>query len=466
MPCHAPIAPIILPDLLQKEEELEPVLGVPIDICLASPTPPMVKQTTKGRRKTKLCKLWLENRCRRRRCPFAHGEAELRILVTEDKKEERPWMDNLPEEACEVEALGVYMGPNSIQRSQRMAMRDLVQHYVMENIEREATTKVTGPCAVNLDVFDTDLDLVVEGVADAYPGEYQTRLATVLSSIGVMSCIHMKGDQPFVTFDSCQMTVVNTRWASSYFKVNVTFRSGSCPERKEVSVMQTALNKYKAQRAVVPVVLALMRSAAASTCSIPEKALLIMCLAFLEHLRTHPGFYNLRWVVTEFFRFYSDFDFRRHEICVQDTPFPLKEVETDEVVIHDIMCDVNTAGRMDIACLKGCFGVIHDKLIQNNSIGRSLFAGLVSEDLLRHRNRVLGEQTPEVDPSSPSQVVINSINSLTDALADPANASLKSVVQSLIQGKSMDITEEVTPTAALLETATRRLLALLNDEEM
>eukprot|EP01059_Diplonema_ambulator_P004368 TRINITY_DN1406_c0_g1_i10.p1 TRINITY_DN1406_c0_g1~~TRINITY_DN1406_c0_g1_i10.p1 ORF type:complete len:393 (+),score=147.72 TRINITY_DN1406_c0_g1_i10:48-1226(+) len=391
MPCHAPIAPIILPDLLQKEEELEPVLGVPIDICLASPTPPMVKQTTKGRRKTKLCKLWLENRCRRRRCPFAHGEAELRILVTEDKKEERPWMDNLPEEACEVEALGVYMGPNSIQRSQRMAMRDLVQHYVMENIEREATTKVTGPCAVNLDVFDTDLDLVVEGVADAYPGEYQTRLATVLSSIGVMSCIHMKGDQPFVTFDSCQMTVVNTRWASSYFKVNVTFRSGSCPERKEVSVMQTALNKYKAQRAVVPVVLALMRSAAASTCSIPEKALLIMCLAFLEHLRTHPGFYNLRWVVTEFFRFYSDFDFRRHEICVQDTPYPYKEAECDEAIIHSFLGRVIVAPAGEVARCRGTFGAIYKQLVVNAGKGVGLFSHLISDELVKQRNYCLGE---------------------------------------------------------------------------
>eukprot|EP01064_Diplonema_japonicum_P037845 TRINITY_DN89_c0_g2_i4.p2 TRINITY_DN89_c0_g2~~TRINITY_DN89_c0_g2_i4.p2 ORF type:complete len:478 (+),score=133.47 TRINITY_DN89_c0_g2_i4:72-1505(+) len=475
MPCMAvpaPVGPWDNDTIAMTEPVMpEPVMGVPIDICLAAPCPPYAPppvQTTRGRRKTKLCKLWQENRCRRRRCPFAHGEAEIRVMIADDKQgEEKPWMKDVDEETTEVNALANFMAPNNLQRSQRMAMRDLIQHFVMENIEREATTKVTGQCAVNLDAFDTDLDLVVEGGVDAYPGEYQTRLATVLSTVGVMTCIHMRGDQPFVTFDSCQMAVVNGRWASSYFKVNITFRSGSCPERKEVSVMQMALNKYKTQRAIVPVIIALLRSSS-NACAIPEKALLIMSLAFLEHSRTHPSFYNLQWVVTEFFRFYSNFDFRKHEVCVQDTPFPLKEAESDEVVIHDIMCDMNTAGGIEVECCKTSFNGIHERLVQNSVGGtRSLFHGLVSEDLIQHRNRILGEQLPEgTDPASPDQIVVQSLNSLADAIAEPCNISMKTLLQNLWAGKTTDPTEELTPTAAAIEAAARRLLALVKEDAM
>eukprot|EP01064_Diplonema_japonicum_P037842 TRINITY_DN89_c0_g2_i1.p1 TRINITY_DN89_c0_g2~~TRINITY_DN89_c0_g2_i1.p1 ORF type:complete len:402 (+),score=105.66 TRINITY_DN89_c0_g2_i1:72-1277(+) len=398
MPCMAvpaPVGPWDNDTIAMTEPVMpEPVMGVPIDICLAAPCPPYAPppvQTTRGRRKTKLCKLWQENRCRRRRCPFAHGEAEIRVMIADDKQgEEKPWMKDVDEETTEVNALANFMAPNNLQRSQRMAMRDLIQHFVMENIEREATTKVTGQCAVNLDAFDTDLDLVVEGGVDAYPGEYQTRLATVLSTVGVMTCIHMRGDQPFVTFDSCQMAVVNGRWASSYFKVNITFRSGSCPERKEVSVMQMALNKYKTQRAIVPVIIALLRSSS-NACAIPEKALLIMSLAFLEHSRTHPSFYNLQWVVTEFFRFYSNFDFRKHEVCVQDTPFPLKEAESDEVIIRGFMDRVIMAPGHEVAKCKKTFTVIYNKLAQNSASDKCLFHGLVSDELVNQRNYFLGE---------------------------------------------------------------------------
>eukprot|EP00754_Rhynchopus_humris_P012104 Rhum_TRINITY_DN14266_c11_g1::Rhum_TRINITY_DN14266_c11_g1_i1::g.78941::m.78941 len=448
---------------------------------------------TKGKRKTKLCRLWEEGRCRRRRCPFAHGAEELRIHHTDDaavataaaaaaacaptevapvaatmptvapvaaavepvmspapaaapapeaapqqqqpQQPAGPWAKysiyvpdaGTGEEPVEAACLGAYLAPNTAQRGHRCSIRDTVHHFVTEHIDRNAITKVAGASAACVDFFDTRLDLVVDASeAEQYAGEHVSRLCSVLSSAGVMSTIIPDACVPTLSLDSCAMSAVHQKWAKSYFKVSITFcHGGYSPERREFSVVQASLMRAKTQKVLIPAITGVIRSHA-SGAALPDRAVLVLCLAFFEHAKTHFQYEDLSWVFTEFFTFYSTFNFAKHAVRVADLPFPKKSAEVREICVSSVVSEENITSGSDyntvVSMLK--------ELAAHFQAGGAI-QDVVSSSLVRSRDAVLYECTSP-DYAAKQNELVSCLASLSTLLADPANQVHRATVRTTL----------------------------------
>ena len=428
-----PVSAVSVVSTTETPEEVVETLA-PSEAC----NPP----TTKGRRKTKICKLWQEARCRRRRCPFAHGEEELRHyeedtpdtpsapVETPAVTTETPfWMKCAAQldtqEVSEVACLGMFMQPNSEQRGHRNTIRDMVHHFVLENVDRTAITKVTGASAACLDMFDSDLDLVVD-VSDVeqYAGSHVAQLSSAMSASGVMCRTATRADQtPIVSFDSCAMSAVHQKWSKSHFNVNVTFcQGGFSSERREFSVIQAALQKSKAQRILIPAITAVLQC----RMQIPSRCVFIMVLAFFEHSRTHYKYDDLEWLFREFFAFYAKFDFATHGVCLSDAPFPRKTESSEGVWVPAVVTEENCAGGLNVTELRACFAYVDGHLS-----GGGALQDLISTELVKQRDAVLYECS---DPTyvAKETALLDTLKTLTSLLSDTSNHVHRATVRNTL----------------------------------
>eukprot|EP01060_Flectonema_neradi_P009821 TRINITY_DN169_c5_g1_i1.p1 TRINITY_DN169_c5_g1~~TRINITY_DN169_c5_g1_i1.p1 ORF type:complete len:495 (+),score=81.43 TRINITY_DN169_c5_g1_i1:49-1533(+) len=398
--------------------------------------------TTKGKRKTKLCKLWLEDRCRRRRCPFAHGEAELRVQV--DEPESAGWAQNreITDFADEVRQFGEFMSQSEEQKLQRSSMRNLIQSIVVDNIDREAITKM----GCQTDLYDSDLELVIEVSSEHHTQRILASLDSVLRNFGVAT-IYSAATMT-ITFEASAMNAFSGCWLDAYFKVKIIVDNQGSFTRREASLMNSALSKCGPQRVLIPAVIGIFKSHLAI---VPDKSLIVMCLAFLIHSKTHPSFSDLGWLFKEFFRFYSDFDFNKFSVCLsQETPFPTRSDKGGkELSIIDVVTGVNTTTGVTTGNCQSVIKNIQSRITNHSqaSNGRLLTDLLVSTHIVNRRNSILGcpSETSRAEESN----ILDLLSKLSTALSDPINHTHKISVRNVLQQNGNGILSHPKPNAVL-----------------
>ena len=400
---------------------------------------------TKGKRKTKLCKLWLEDRCRRRRCPFAHGEAELRVQV--DEPQTAGWAQDreIKDLADEVQQLGEFMSQSEEQKIQRSSMRNLIQSIVFDNIDREAITKM----GCQTDLYDSDLELVIEVSSEHHTQGILAALDSVLRNFGV-STINNVSTMSLV-FEASAMNAFSGCWLDAYFKVKIVVDSQGSFTRREASLINFSLSKCGPQRVLIPAVIGIIKS---QLTLIPDKSLTIMCLAFLIHSRTHPSFSDLGWLLTEFFRFYSEFEFHKYSICLsQETPFPVRSDKgSKELSVIDVVTGTNTTAGVSTEDCQLVIKSIQNRILdhlQGNGTKR-LTDYLISSRIVNQRNSILGCSN-EASLAEESNIV-DLLTKLSSALSDPINHTHKISIRNVIQQNGNGILSHPKPNAVLATT--------------
>eukprot|EP01065_Artemidia_motanka_P007468 TRINITY_DN1371_c1_g1_i1.p1 TRINITY_DN1371_c1_g1~~TRINITY_DN1371_c1_g1_i1.p1 ORF type:complete len:1309 (+),score=440.43 TRINITY_DN1371_c1_g1_i1:58-3984(+) len=393
-----------------------------------------------------------------------------------------PWLEwaNKPcdgsiEVAEEVEAFAGFVSATSSERARRAAVRSALQKLAQLRVCSDATVKIIGGWATGLASFDSALDLVVEVPAGVDFGDPLAGFAAALSELEVHSLPVQAPGGAAIVFDAAALTstelhVERSRGpAPASFLIYLYVAQRNSLLRAATQHVAHRLQRYPAHRHTLTVIRQVLRKLGTDISGkhiaqgISGFAVDLLALAFFESAKDSPSFSDPGWVLREFFRFYSQFDFANSSISSSPV-FPPK-VHTEDALSIVNPVDPGggnvTPGPAKIAQLQATVRYM-TMLIQRydwDRRGSPLLPNLIPAKNLRRRQDWLRARD---GVEMTKELAVAVAREVAEWLEDPANASQKA---DLLQQATWDTVQDLVRDQRLLRRVVTRGSALASYQE-
>eukprot|EP01060_Flectonema_neradi_P023794 TRINITY_DN3215_c0_g1_i1.p1 TRINITY_DN3215_c0_g1~~TRINITY_DN3215_c0_g1_i1.p1 ORF type:complete len:923 (+),score=187.92 TRINITY_DN3215_c0_g1_i1:113-2881(+) len=250
-----------------------------------------------------------------------------------------PWLaySGLPSDgsidtATEIQAYVSFVGATESEIAARSSMRTSLQKLVQLLVSPEAILKVIGSWATGLATFNSTLDLVVEC---PYQDNILESIQSVFADLGVSSTFALVSGFSALRLTSESLThavwqqqvLPHNKNAHGDFSVNIFADASSSKisspinSRYITTKIGSRLNKFSENKRTAFVIRGIIDKTNLGTQpgGISGHIVLLLILAHFEENKHQSSFADPGWVLREFFRFYSTFDFVNHSI----NPTPL-----------------------------------------------------------------------------------------------------------------------------------------------
>ena len=250
-----------------------------------------------------------------------------------------PWLayaglpsDGSIDTATEIQAYVSFVGATESEIGARSSMRTSLQKLVQLLVSPEAILKVIGSWATGLASFNSTLDLVVEC---PFQSNILESIQSVFADLGVCSEFAIVGGFSALKLTSeslsqavwQQQMLNHNRNEHGDFSVhifadgNATTMNAPINSRYVTTKIASRLNKFPENRRTAFVIRGIIDKTNLGTQpgGISGHVVLLLVLAHFEETKTQSSFTDPGWVLREFFRYYSTFDFVNHSI----NPVPL-----------------------------------------------------------------------------------------------------------------------------------------------
>eukprot|EP00755_Sulcionema_specki_P012689 Sspe_Gene.52062::Locus_28860_Transcript_1_1_Confidence_1.000_Length_1212::g.52062::m.52062/K03514/PAPD5_7, TRF4; non-canonical poly(A) RNA polymerase PAPD5/7 len=237
-----------------------------------------------------------------------------------------PWLvysnlrsDGSVEGNTEAKAYAKFIRPTAAECSMWGSIRRLFQGLALV-VDKEATVKIIGSCALGTAAYNSGVDLLVETpMPNTLVDDFESVLKA--SNIPASRRTTIIGDQ--LRIDGKSLAVLNPLWNNSDIFITLSFSSPllNASERQKNKFIKARLAELPGADEIVMVIKQLLKQMKLvdDQTGLSSHSVTIMILAFLHCFWKGQ---DLSWVLREFFAFYVSFDFNAHSIALPSPQNP------------------------------------------------------------------------------------------------------------------------------------------------